>query len=57
MDAHNSAQDVYQCVLCETAIEHSYCDLCNVSLCKLCISDHISDGFEKHKIVPIKERR
>lgn len=55
MDPHFSAQDVPRCYLCETAIVHSYCDLCHVNLCKLCVVDHISDE-EKHKIVPFKQR-
>nr|XP_011430067.2 uncharacterized protein LOC105330169 [Crassostrea gigas] len=57
MDPHNSAQDIHRCDLCETAIVHSYCDFCHVNLCKPCIGDHISDGYDKHKIVPFKERR
>nr|XP_034305013.1 uncharacterized protein LOC117680567 [Crassostrea gigas]XP_034305014.1 uncharacterized protein LOC117680567 [Crassostrea gigas] len=57
MDPHSSAQDVPRCDLCETAIVHSYCDFCHVNLCKPCIGDHISDGYDKHKIVPFKERR
>ncbi|XP_065929363.1 uncharacterized protein [Magallana gigas] len=57
MDPHSSAQDVHRCDLCETAIVHSYCDFCHVNLCKLCIADHISDGYDKHKIVPFQERR
>uniref|UniRef100_K1Q813 Tripartite motif-containing protein 3 n=1 Tax=Magallana gigas TaxID=29159 RepID=K1Q813_MAGGI len=57
MDPRSSAQDVHRCDLCETAILHSYCDLCHVNLCKLCIGDHISDGYDKHKIVPFQERR
>ncbi|XP_052679587.1 uncharacterized protein LOC128160325 [Crassostrea angulata] len=57
MDPHSSAQDVHRCDLCETAIVHSYCDVCHVNLCKPCIGDHISDGYDKHKIVPFKERR
>nr|XP_034308288.1 uncharacterized protein LOC117683277 [Crassostrea gigas]XP_034308289.1 uncharacterized protein LOC117683277 [Crassostrea gigas] len=57
MDPHNSAQDIHRCDLCETAIVHSYCDFCHVNLCKPCVVDHISDGYDKHKIVPFKERR
>ncbi|XP_065938132.1 uncharacterized protein [Magallana gigas] len=57
MDPQNSAQDVYRCDLCETAIVHSYCDFCHVNLCKPCVVDHISDGYDKHKIVPFQERR
>ncbi|XP_034309272.2 uncharacterized protein [Magallana gigas] len=57
MDPHSSAQDVHRCDLCETTIVHSYCDFCHVNLCKLCIGEHISDGYDKHKIVPFGERR
>nr|XP_034309520.1 uncharacterized protein LOC117683785 [Crassostrea gigas] len=57
MDPHSSAQDVHRCELCETAILHSYCDFCHVNLCKPCVVDHISDGYDKHKIVPFGERR
>ncbi|XP_011440914.3 tripartite motif-containing protein 2 [Magallana gigas] len=57
MDPHNSAQDVPRCDLCETALIHNYCDFCHVNLCKPCVVDHISDGYDKHKIVPFKERR
>nr|XP_034317784.1 uncharacterized protein LOC105323897 isoform X2 [Crassostrea gigas]XP_034317787.1 uncharacterized protein LOC105323897 isoform X2 [Crassostrea gigas]XP_034317789.1 uncharacterized protein LOC105323897 isoform X2 [Crassostrea gigas] len=57
MDPRSSAQDVHRCDLCETAIVHSYCDFCHVNLCKPCIGDHISDGYDKHKIVPFQERR
>nr|XP_011435777.2 uncharacterized protein LOC105334142 [Crassostrea gigas] len=57
MDADSSAQDVHRCDLCETAIVHSYCDFCHVNLCKLCIGEHILDGYDKHKIVPFEERR
>ncbi|XP_065929371.1 E3 ubiquitin-protein ligase TRIM71-like isoform X1 [Magallana gigas] len=57
MDPRSSAQDVHRCDLCETAIVHSYCDFCHVNLCKPCVVDHISDGYDKHKIVPFQERR
>ena len=57
MDPRSSAQDVHRCDLCETAIVHSYCDFCHVNLCIPCIGRHISDGYDKHKIVPFQERR
>ncbi|XP_065940227.1 uncharacterized protein [Magallana gigas] len=57
MDPRSTAQDVHRCGLCETAILHSYCDFCHVNLCKPCIGEHISDGYDKHKIVPFQERR
>nr|XP_034320026.1 uncharacterized protein LOC117687514 [Crassostrea gigas] len=57
MDPHSDAQDVPRCDLCETAIVHNYCDFCHVNLCTSCIGKHISDGYDKHKIVPFQERR
>eukprot|EP00105_Crassostrea_gigas_P043550 XP_019927698.1 PREDICTED: E3 ubiquitin-protein ligase arc-1-like [Crassostrea gigas] len=57
MDPRHSAQDVHRCDLCDTAIVNSYCDFCHVNLCILCIGKHISDGYDKHKIVPFQDRR
>ncbi|XP_052677738.1 uncharacterized protein LOC128158819 [Crassostrea angulata] len=57
MEPRSTAQDVHRCDLCETAIVHSYCDFCHVNLCKPCVVDHISDGYDKHKIVSFNERR
>nr|XP_019924222.2 uncharacterized protein LOC105331618 [Crassostrea gigas] len=57
MDPRSTAQDVHRCGFCETAIVHSYCDICHVNLCIPCIGKHISDGYQKHAIVPFQERR
>nr|XP_034319011.1 uncharacterized protein LOC105345456 isoform X2 [Crassostrea gigas] len=57
MDPHCSGQDVPRCDICETSIVHSYCDFCHANLCKPCIGEHISDRYDKHKIVPFQERR
>ncbi|XP_062597951.1 uncharacterized protein LOC134259375 isoform X2 [Saccostrea cucullata] len=57
MDPHHSAQDVIRCDLCETAIVQMYCDFCHVNLCKPCIGEHISDEYDKHKIVPFQQRK
>ncbi|XP_052679599.1 uncharacterized protein LOC128160335 [Crassostrea angulata] len=57
MDPHLSAQDVPRCDHCETAKVHSYCDICHFNLCMSCIGKHISDGYDRHKIVPFQERR
>lgn len=57
MDSSSSFQDVHRCDICESALLHSYCDFCNVNLCKPCVGEHISDGYEKHKIVLFQERR
>ncbi|XP_078341255.1 uncharacterized protein LOC111106880 [Crassostrea virginica] len=56
MDPDYSAQDVARCDLCKTAIAQSYCDFCHVNLCKPCIGEHISNEYDKHKIVPILQR-
>lgn len=39
------------------AQESMYCDFCHVYLCQTCIGDHISDEFDKHKIVLILEKK
>nr|XP_022297770.1 uncharacterized protein LOC111107094 [Crassostrea virginica]XP_022297772.1 uncharacterized protein LOC111107094 [Crassostrea virginica]XP_022297773.1 uncharacterized protein LOC111107094 [Crassostrea virginica] len=57
MDPDYSAQDVARCDLCKTAIAQSYCDFCHVNLCKPCIGEHISDAYDKHKIVPVLQRK
>eukprot|EP00105_Crassostrea_gigas_P040452 XP_019924600.1 PREDICTED: uncharacterized protein LOC105332552 [Crassostrea gigas] len=57
MDPRTSAQDVHRCDLCETAIAQSYCDFCDVNLCRPCIGEHISDEYETHKIVRFQNRR
>lgn len=57
MDPEDSLQDVKRCDACETAIVQSYCDICHVSLCKLCISDHISDDYDNHKVLSFRHRK
>ncbi|XP_078340729.1 uncharacterized protein LOC144627476 [Crassostrea virginica] len=57
MEPDYSAQDVARCDLCKSAIAQSYCDFCHVNLCKPCIGEHISDEYDKHKIVPILQRK
>ncbi|XP_062578769.1 uncharacterized protein LOC134240723 [Saccostrea cucullata] len=57
MDPRHSAQDVIRCDLCETAIVQMYCDFCHVNLCKPCIGEHITDEYDKHKIVPFQQRK
>ncbi|XP_062599964.1 heat shock 70 kDa protein 12A-like [Saccostrea cucullata] len=57
MDPRTSAQDVIRCDLCETAIVQKYCDFCHVNLCIPCIGKHISDDYDKHKVVPYREKK
>nr|XP_022298916.1 uncharacterized protein LOC111107828 [Crassostrea virginica] len=57
MASSSTAQDVARCDLCKTAIAQNYCDFCHVNLCKPCIGEHISDEYDKHKIVPILQRK
>lgn len=53
----STIQDVIRCDLCEDNIVQSHCDYCNFNLCKPCIGEHISDGYDKHKIVSFHLRR
>ena len=57
MDPDYSAQDVARCGLCKTAKAQSYCDFCHVNVCKPCIGEHITADYDKHKIVPILQRK
>nr|XP_034307653.1 uncharacterized protein LOC105334086 isoform X1 [Crassostrea gigas] len=57
MDPRLSAQDVVRCDLCKDNVVQNYCDYCHVKLCKLCIGEHISDEYDKHKIVPFQQRK
>lgn len=57
MDPRLSAQDVVRCDICKDNLVQNYCDFCHVKLCKLCIGEHISDEFDKHKIVPFQQRK
>nr|XP_022296605.1 uncharacterized protein LOC111106282 [Crassostrea virginica] len=57
MDPNYIPQDVARCDLCKTVIAQSFCDFCHVNLCKPCIGEHISDEYDKHKIVPILQRK
>uniref|UniRef100_K1QX55 Uncharacterized protein n=1 Tax=Magallana gigas TaxID=29159 RepID=K1QX55_MAGGI len=56
MDPRSSAKDVPRCDLCETDIVQNYCDFCHANLCTPCVGKHISDGYDKHKIVPFQKR-
>ncbi|XP_052679375.1 uncharacterized protein LOC128160139 [Crassostrea angulata] len=57
MDPDLSFQDVVRCDFCTDNVVQNYCDFCHVKLCKLCIGEHISDEYDKHKIVPFKQRK
>ncbi|XP_061167921.1 uncharacterized protein LOC133176881 [Saccostrea echinata] len=57
MDPRKSAQDIIRCDLCEDAIVQMYCDFCHANLCFSCIGKHISDDYDKHKVVPFQQRK
>lgn len=57
MDPEDSLQDVKRCDACKTAIVQSYCVICHVSLCKLCIGEHISDDYDNQKVVSFRHRK
>ncbi|XP_062602486.1 uncharacterized protein LOC134264206 [Saccostrea cucullata] len=57
MDLQRNAQTVIQCDLCETAGVQMLCDVCNVNLCINCIGKHVSDGYDKHNVVPFKVQK
>ncbi|XP_056007681.1 uncharacterized protein LOC130050869 [Ostrea edulis] len=44
------AQDVLLCDLCETDPLQYCCEHCDINLCTDCVSKHLSDSSEKHKI-------
>lgn len=55
MDPRRCAQVVTRCDICKDNNVESYCDFCHVKLCKPCIGDHISDEYDRHKIVSLRE--
>ncbi|XP_078340369.1 E3 ubiquitin ligase TRIM40-like [Crassostrea virginica] len=57
MDPDYIPLDVARCGLCKIALAQSYCDICQVNICKPCIGEHISVDYKKHIIVPILQRK
>ncbi|XP_061187659.1 uncharacterized protein LOC133195748 [Saccostrea echinata] len=57
MDPQKKAQDVVRCDLCKTAVVQMHCDFCDVNLCITCIGKHVSDDYDKHKVVPFQQRK
>lgn len=56
-DLAKCAQNALRCDICKENIVQNYCDFCHVNLCKPCIGEHISDEYDKHKVVSFQERR
>ncbi|XP_061177617.1 uncharacterized protein LOC133186377 [Saccostrea echinata] len=56
MNRRYSAQDILLCDLCQTAALQSYCELCHVNLCIVCVGKHLSDSSKRHNVVPYKHR-
>ncbi|XP_062620265.1 heat shock 70 kDa protein 12B-like [Saccostrea cucullata] len=57
MDSRTSVQDVIRCDLCGTVEVQKYCDFCHVNLCIPCIGKHISDDYDKHKVVTFRQKK
>lgn len=57
MESCDTTNNDHRCDICKTAIAESYCDFCNVRLCKPCIGEHISNEYDVHKIVSFQERQ
>lgn len=56
MDPSYTGQDITRCDLCETSVVQKYCDICRVNLCISCVGIHISDEYDRHKVVPFSRR-
>lgn len=56
MNPSRNTQDINRCNVCISSVVQHYCDFCHVSLCKSCIGEHISDGYDNHKIVSFQQR-
>lgn len=56
MDPSYTGQHITRCDLCETSVVQKYCDICRVNLCISCVGIHISDEYDRHKVVPFSRR-
>ncbi|XP_062604330.1 uncharacterized protein LOC134266111 [Saccostrea cucullata] len=56
MDPLDRAQVLLLCDLCQKAALQSHCEFCQISLCKACVKEHLSDKFKHHIIVPYRYR-
>lgn len=51
------SEHIIESALCTNCKANSYCEFCEVSLCKSCIGCHIGDEYDRHKIVSFHQRK
>lgn len=55
IDGHiNSLEDVERCNHCEAPVPTFHCDVCDVNMCKVCVSEHLSNDSKEHKVVALQ---
>lgn len=55
IDGHiDSFEDVERCSHCKAPIPIYHCDVCDVNMCRVCVSEHDSNDSKEHKVVALK---
>lgn len=57
MNPEFSLQNSVCCYLCLSSVPPLHCDVCQISLCKACVADHLLDESKRHRVVPFQNRR